>query len=133
MASDKLKIKKLVTSTALGLYFVLAICYYRRMYLRWSARVAQFLFNQACILSLFWLTGCPLQRRTMIGFLIQRLLNWLTFWAVCSLLFNTSPYLLLYYKGLELQTQGSANQHIKNSETTSEKVGIHFKRKICKV
>ena len=39
----------------------------RRMYLRWSARVAQFLVNQACQFSHFWLTGCTLQQRTVIG------------------------------------------------------------------
>ena len=43
----------------------------RRMYLRRSARVAQFLLNQACQYSPFWLTGCTLQRRPMIGCLFQ--------------------------------------------------------------
>ena len=39
--------------------------------LKWSARVAQFLFNQACQFSPYWLTGCAPQRRTLIGCLFQ--------------------------------------------------------------
>ena len=98
----------------------------RRMYLRWSARVAQFLFNQACQFSPFWLTGCTPQRRTLIGCLFQpitvpqasctlggcilihppsnwfsqRVLNWHTFWAVCSVLLNTSSYIVCHSRVL---------------------------------
>ena len=52
-----------------SLYFVLWLC--GRLYLRWSARVAQFLFNQLCQFSPFWLTDCVLQRWIMIGCLFQ--------------------------------------------------------------
>ena len=43
----------------------------KRMYLKWRARVAQFLFNQACQFSSFWLSGCTPQRGTVIGCLLQ--------------------------------------------------------------
>ena len=94
----------------------------KRMYLRWSARVAQFLFNQSCQFSPFWLLAeryngeewftIYIASCTLWGYIInsyytiiitiisyynnysnwlsQREHNWHTFWAVCSLLLNTS-------------------------------------------
>ena len=61
-----------------------------RMYLRWSARVAQLLLNQSCQFILFWLTGCTLQREQWLAvssshkpvalyknlFLMHPLINW---------------------------------------------------------
>ena len=44
-----------------------AVAISRSMCIRWSARVAQFLFPQACQFSPFWLTGCTPQQRTVIG------------------------------------------------------------------
>ena len=53
----------------------------RRMCLRWSALVAQFLFNQALKFGPIWLTGCTLQRQTMIGCHFQSQ-------SSCSLFYN---------------------------------------------
>ena len=101
----------------------------RRIYLRWSARVAQFLFNQACQFSPFiyigwlaarhngerWLAvscshivpqascilgGCIYNTSYISNWFSHRVLNWHTFKAVCSLLLNTSSYIVCHSRVL---------------------------------